>query len=403
MLQRPNVFFCALILLAAVIASSVHTGVIKSLEGRFNSTFNSNDNTFTRYELYKSIIPLVKKFPIVGTGLGTFTDGYPGVKPEAFEGHYDNAHNDWIELWVETGTIGLILAFFAVGIYFFSLIRALKKRSDPYVKGIGVGVLGSSAAIFTHSMVDFNFHIPANSILFAVILGLGFTAIHNQKHRGHETTFVPVRLFRPDKNIKLLLTGIVFIFVILISKEITYRYLAEGYCPTQINSVIEMDKSPSRNRIQKALGYEPGNAGCRIKLIERNNEDKSLTFDRSELKAYTLNSIAELKKAIPFNPTQADHYLLLGAEYFSLSFTSEEDPEENLNFAIKAYENAVFFNPQYYERVFKAAAIWIKFSERSSDFFRRPLYAKKGKELVEKILVIVPHHESEAEKIVPIR
>jgi hypothetical protein len=377
--------------------------VIKSLEGRFNSIFNTEENTVTRDELYKSTIPLIKKFPLAGTGLGTFTDVYPRVKPDDFKGHFDNAHNDWIELLVETGAIGLILAILAVGIYFFSLIKVLRKRDDPYVKGLGVGVLGSSAAIFAHSMVDFNFHLPANAILFAVILGLGFTTVHNQKRRGRETTFVPVRLFKPDKKTKYLLTGAVIIAFIFLGKQITFRYLAESNCPTQTNSAIEMEKNPSRNRILRALEFEPGNAGCRIKLIERNNEDKKLTAERSELNSYAKSNIAELTKAITHSPTQSDNYLLLGSEYFSLSFTSENDQEENLNLAIKAYENAVFFNPQYSRRVFNAAAIWIKYSERSSNFFNKSLYSEKGMELVRKILVIVPHHKGDAEKIMQIR
>jgi hypothetical protein len=164
-----------------------------------------------------------------------------------------------------------------------------------------------------------------------------------------------------------------------------------------------MEKNPSRERIMQALKYEPGNVGCRIKLIERNNEAKRLTSDLSRLNGYTQNSIAELKKAITLNPTQSDNYLLLGAEYFSSSFTSENNQEGSLNSAIRAYENAVYFNPQYSRRVFHAAAIWMKFSERSSDFFQKSLYAKKGKELVDSILKIVPHHKSEAEKIIKIR
>jgi len=386
--------------LAAVIASSVNTGVIKSLEGRFNSLFDAEDHFLHRLELYKSTIPLIKEFPIVGTGLGTFTDVYPRVKPEHFSGHYDNAHNDWIELWVETGFIGLVLAIMALGVYFFSLIRALGKRNDPYVKGVGVGVLGSSAAILAHSMVDFNFHIPANSILFAIILGLGFTTLHNQKHRGVETTFVPVRMFRAPRIIKYLLTGLVFLTAVLLSKQIASRYLAESNCPTQMNSVIEMDKNPSRERILQALSYEPGNAGCRKKLIERNNEDKKLTRVHSELNALSLKNIAEIKKALTVNPTQPDYYLLLGAEYVLLSFTSGDDKEENLDFAIKAYENAVFFNPQYYERVFKTARIWILFSKKSHDIFKQKLYSKKAEILLEGVTRIVPHRKKEAEELV---
>ena len=137
-------------------------------------------------------------------------------------------------------------------------------------------------------------------------------------------------------------------------------------------------------------------------FFERNNEDKSLTADRSELTAYAQNNIAELNMAISINPTQPNNYLLLGSEYFLLSFTSVDEQEESLNMAIKAYENAVFFNPQYYKRVFNAATIWIKYSEQSSDFFKKNLYAEKGRELVNKILAIVPHHKSEAEKIVQI-
>ena len=300
--------------MAAGFVYSLDSGTLTSLTGRFGSIHLSEFNRNLRVELYQSTIPLIKEFPVLGTGLGTFFDVYPRFQPENFPKYFAYAHNDWLQLLIETGAIGLTLAAAAVGIYFSSLIKIFRERRDPYVKGIGAGVLGSSAAIFTHSLVDFNFQIPANAFLFSVILGLGYAALHNRKNRDRETTLAPFRTLRTNLIIQCLLTGVLIFSAFFLGQQISYRYLAESACPTQINSVMELERNPSLERIKKALSYEPANSECRVKIAASLNSGKSGGYG---IDVSIEETIHEIQKAISQNPSQANNYLLLGSQYYA--------------------------------------------------------------------------------------
>jgi hypothetical protein len=44
-----------------------------------------------------------------------------------------------------------------------------------------------ATAILIHSAVDFNLQIPANAVLFLVILGLGWISLHLERGDGADT------------------------------------------------------------------------------------------------------------------------------------------------------------------------------------------------------------------------
>jgi hypothetical protein len=52
---------------------------------------------------------------------------------------------------------------------------------NPYAKGIILGGVCGVFAIFGHSLVVFNLHIPANALFLSIILGLIFNAVHLKK------------------------------------------------------------------------------------------------------------------------------------------------------------------------------------------------------------------------------
>jgi hypothetical protein len=72
---------------------------------------------------------------------------------------YREAHNDYLQLLVETGAVGLLLALWGV----VRLWRAT--FADPWLLAAPVGVL-------LHSLVDFPLQIPAVAVLFVVVAGL---------------------------------------------------------------------------------------------------------------------------------------------------------------------------------------------------------------------------------------
>jgi len=109
-------------------------------------------------------------YPLFGTGLGTFGALYPNMEGEAGPLALVHAHNDYLEYLAELGLVGFALLL--GGILFMGILSFVtwRTRRHPEVKGLALGGIVSLIAILIHSITDFNLHIPANMVLFTVLL-----------------------------------------------------------------------------------------------------------------------------------------------------------------------------------------------------------------------------------------
>lgn len=131
-----------------------------------------------RAHFWGDILTVVGDFPLLGTGLGTFSSVYPAYSDEILYGKLVHAHNDYLEYLSELGIIGMALLFGLIVFLLTLSFRAWKQRKNPNVKGLVLGCLVSIFAIGVHSLVDFNLHIPANMLLFTLILSLTVVVSH---------------------------------------------------------------------------------------------------------------------------------------------------------------------------------------------------------------------------------
>ena len=138
-----------------------------------------------RLNIYKHAFPLVGEFPWTGSGIGTFKDVYFRVAPPEGSGrvawHY--AHNDWLQLAIETGIPGFLVGVSVALFLFVAAWRQWRHRRDPFAIGIGGGMLAAMVAIAVHSFFDFNMHIPANVLTLITVFVLGWRALI-LRHRG---------------------------------------------------------------------------------------------------------------------------------------------------------------------------------------------------------------------------
>jgi O-antigen ligase len=112
------------------------------------------------------------EYPLFGTGLGTFGALYPTIEGNAGPVSLLHAHNDYLEYLSELGIIGFSLLI--GGILFIAAVSFIiwRTRRHPEVKGLALGGIISLICILTHSITDFNLHIPANMVLFSVVTPL---------------------------------------------------------------------------------------------------------------------------------------------------------------------------------------------------------------------------------------
>jgi len=151
---------------------------IESMVGRF-----SLDNLLQegRPRYWTTVMRIVKDFPLFGTGLGTFGLAYEAYETLGLSGMLIHAHNDFLEYLSELGVLGF--ALLAAGILFIIVDSFLTwiKRRNPEVKSLALGGLVAVMVMLVHSLTDFNLHIPANALLFAVILSLNWATIYYRK------------------------------------------------------------------------------------------------------------------------------------------------------------------------------------------------------------------------------
>ena len=130
-----------------------------------------------RAAVWKDSAWLIRAHPFAGVGLGCFQYAFTEVQSIRLTYAVDHAHNDYIELAAELG-LPCAIALFAILLWLpIQFARASLNARSSLTRSLALGSLGGSAALLVHSIADFNLYIPANALVFAVILGLGYSGV----------------------------------------------------------------------------------------------------------------------------------------------------------------------------------------------------------------------------------
>ncbi len=131
-----------------------------------------DDSVGFRMRLWSDSLGLSASSPIVGTGLGTFAAAIPPYRSGPGEIRAEYAESDWLQLLCEAGVIGLALAAILVASSLAGGLREARAETSERSRGVLHGAAAAAVALSVHGFVDFNFRIPSNALLFAVILGV---------------------------------------------------------------------------------------------------------------------------------------------------------------------------------------------------------------------------------------
>jgi O-antigen ligase len=155
------------------------------IEGRFEEL--RDEQTLQRAWVWKDCLNIVKDFPFVGTGFGTFGDIYPKYQSHSSLVLYERAHNDYVEALTDLGSVGFLLVALPIVIYGRIIYRTWRERDRTYIKIMGAGGMAALAAMAVHSFLDFNLHVPANALLLVVVAGITYSIVFSRSDRGEES------------------------------------------------------------------------------------------------------------------------------------------------------------------------------------------------------------------------
>ena len=120
---------------------------------------------------------LMRRFPIAGSGLGTFESAFPLVQPASLEGmRWAKAHNDFLELMVTGGLVGFAIAVGGTVLLLLVLTRKLRAAFRTEDRLALAVALGSLAAVATHEAFDFGLSLPANAFILITIVAAALGA-----------------------------------------------------------------------------------------------------------------------------------------------------------------------------------------------------------------------------------
>lgn len=126
-----------------------------------------------RWYAYRSTWQMIASSPWLGKGLGSFAWTFPAYRsPEVSSwGVWDRAHNTLLEIAAESG-VPMALLIVAVWILLsVLLLRQIGRRTGDLATRSAA--LGTFVAGSLHSLVDFSLQIPAFSLVFFILLGVG--------------------------------------------------------------------------------------------------------------------------------------------------------------------------------------------------------------------------------------
>jgi O-antigen ligase len=158
------------------------------------------ENPYARAVIWKQASGIVRDYPAVGTGLGTFGVAFRRYQTSSLDLFVDHAHNDYLEVTADTGILGAGLLFIPIMGLLVKMIMAYAGARSAYRRSVLLGCIGSTAALLVHSTMDFNLQIPANALLFATVLGIGFKATYSTAASWSATKEGEISFPSPDRS-----------------------------------------------------------------------------------------------------------------------------------------------------------------------------------------------------------
>lgn len=131
-------------------------------------------DTEGRVLIWKADLNQIRDFPVLGTGLGTFDIAYRRYQRDLTDFFVDHAHSDYLEFTSDLGLVGALSLFLPIFYLLIKMLRAFVTEPSRYRRSVLLGCAGSIFAMLIHTAADFNLQIPANALVFALILGIGY-------------------------------------------------------------------------------------------------------------------------------------------------------------------------------------------------------------------------------------
>jgi hypothetical protein len=125
-----------------------------------------------RLALWGDTLRVAASSPVVGSGFGAYEDALPRFKTAAAGFRVQHAENDHLELLAEGGFVAALLGTAAILVVLLLGLKTLRSTEHRLARSLLAAALAAWASAYVHAAFDFNFHIPSNVLMVALLAGL---------------------------------------------------------------------------------------------------------------------------------------------------------------------------------------------------------------------------------------
>jgi O-antigen ligase len=138
---------------------------------RFDNLIETAGVTDFRPVMWQAAQHAIVDHPLTGIGLGAYHDAYLLYADKFAPYIVDRAHNDYLELTAGLGIPAALTWIFAFLLMVYRCAAGALRRRRRRI--YSVTAVSAATLVGFHSIFDFSLQIPAVSIIFAVLMGIG--------------------------------------------------------------------------------------------------------------------------------------------------------------------------------------------------------------------------------------
>lgn len=184
-LRLPAILFAVVITIGGAVFLNNSFAAQRRLEQAHERHDNSSQSV--RFMIWDTALKSWRSSPWFGIGPGHFDLRFREFRPQFLWGRPEYVHNDYLNTLTDWGVVGLSLTLLfagAMAVHSFQAARGLKRQNADLVASkrdrqltfsnrtaFVLGATGSFVALLVHSVFDFNLQIPANALVFFILLG----------------------------------------------------------------------------------------------------------------------------------------------------------------------------------------------------------------------------------------
>lgn len=143
----------------------------ENIEAIKDGSASEVDRSNSRQKIWSTDWKIVQDFPMTGTGLGSHRYVYKSYFDYPADGtEYTHAENGYLQVAMETGVTGIIIAGLAILLSVYWCVRCLTSSASMDIRGPAAVSTAVLAINLTHSVTDFIWYVPGCMVIVVILL-----------------------------------------------------------------------------------------------------------------------------------------------------------------------------------------------------------------------------------------